>query len=286
MADRALAYSQNAAGPLYVDRRCTDCDKCRQLAPAHFAAHPGGFAFVAAQPDTDAEWAACRDALASCPVSAIGDDGLAPRPPEPRRLLPKLWHCGYPSAATEGADSYLLVRPEGNVLVDTPAFHPEVVRWLESQGDLRTLFLTHRDAIGEAEAFVLHFGLEVVIHESEADEVPIGVVQAFSGDFELAEDLRVLHTPGHTAGSSCLIWQRHGGCLFSGDHLVAEGEAYGPVRYAWTEDWARQRREAARLLEIDWRFALPGRGALALPRGYVANARQRLAEALAELENA
>ncbi|HEY9721827.1 MAG TPA: ferredoxin [Oscillatoriaceae cyanobacterium] len=282
MADRSLAYAENAPGPYYVERRCTDCDKCRQLAPAHFAAHPSGYAIVSSQPASEDEWEICRRALAACPVAAIGDDGLAPRPPAPRRLLPDLWHCGHPSPRTDGADSYVIVRPGGNVLVDTPAFDSELVRFLEGLGDLRTLFLTHRDAIGEAEDFILHFGLEVLIHESEAAEVPIGVVRTFREDFDLTEDLRILTTPGHSAGSSCLLWRRHGGCLFTGDHLVCEAGSFGPVPYVGTADWARQRGEAERLLHTDWRFALPGRGSLSLTRGYPPNPRRLLAEALTD----
>ena len=41
--------------------------------------------------------------------------------------------------------------------------------------------------------------------------------------------LRFLHVPGHTPGGTFIVWQRHGGILFSGDTLVGPkpGEPLG-----------------------------------------------------------
>lgn len=46
---------------------------CVHVAPASFAMHANGYAFVVRQPTTDAELAAMRRAIDGCPVWAILD---------------------------------------------------------------------------------------------------------------------------------------------------------------------------------------------------------------------
>lgn len=76
MADRAQIVTENVPGPFYVDRTCIDCDLCRETAPGQFARQDReGYSFVAAQPSTPAEVAACLSALEECPVEAIGRVG-------------------------------------------------------------------------------------------------------------------------------------------------------------------------------------------------------------------
>ncbi len=57
-------------------------------------------------------------------------------------------------------------------------------------------------------------------------EIPVAEHQINDGDVLRfgAESLLALHTPGHTAGSTCYLWQ-HGAqtVLFSGDTLLIEG---------------------------------------------------------------
>ena len=80
MAQPHARFPDNAPGAYYVDRTCIDCDKCRASAPAHFTRHDAGFSFVHTQPANPLEEAACLNALARCPVGAIGRDGLEPGP--------------------------------------------------------------------------------------------------------------------------------------------------------------------------------------------------------------
>lgn len=76
MADRANKYSENITGGLYVDDQCIDCDLCRETAPANFTrSEDGGYSYVYKQPTTPEEEALCQEAIAGCPVEAIGDNG-------------------------------------------------------------------------------------------------------------------------------------------------------------------------------------------------------------------
>ena len=76
MADLANKYPENVAGPYYVDDQCIDCDLCREKAPEFFARwEDGGYSIVKKQPATPTEIELCEEALAHCPVNAIGNDG-------------------------------------------------------------------------------------------------------------------------------------------------------------------------------------------------------------------
>ncbi len=76
MADREDKLPDNAAGALYVDGQCIDCDLCRQTAPENFDRNDReGYSYVCRQPETEEELALCKEALDECPVEAIGLDG-------------------------------------------------------------------------------------------------------------------------------------------------------------------------------------------------------------------
>jgi len=76
MADCNDKVEGNAPGKYYVDSNCIDCDVCRTTAPNNFAANEDeGFSYVIKQPENDEEEALCQEAIESCPVEAIGDDG-------------------------------------------------------------------------------------------------------------------------------------------------------------------------------------------------------------------
>ena len=76
VADPKDKVSENVAGRYYVDAQCIDCDVCRVTAPANFLRDEGkGYSFVFRQPGNAEEEGECQEAMDSCPVEAIGDDG-------------------------------------------------------------------------------------------------------------------------------------------------------------------------------------------------------------------
>lgn len=76
MADKEAKWSQNLSGKYYVDDQCIACDACCVEAPGFFEMNDDdGHAYVAKQPVKPDEEEACENALACCPVGAIGDDG-------------------------------------------------------------------------------------------------------------------------------------------------------------------------------------------------------------------
>ena len=76
MADPSDKVETSVDGKYYVDTSCIDCDVCRTTAPNNFEADEDeGYSFVSKQPENDEEQEQCEEAMESCPVEAIGDDG-------------------------------------------------------------------------------------------------------------------------------------------------------------------------------------------------------------------
>ena len=76
MADKENKFSDNVAGKYYVDDQCIACDACTMEAPDYFKMDDvDGHAFVSKQPEDEQAIEECENALAACPVEAIGNDG-------------------------------------------------------------------------------------------------------------------------------------------------------------------------------------------------------------------
>jgi ferredoxin len=76
MANLDRKVPENVSGRFYVDSQCVDCYVCWDLAPDNFTRKTGRrYLFVHKQPENAQEESRCREAMESCPVAAIGDDG-------------------------------------------------------------------------------------------------------------------------------------------------------------------------------------------------------------------
>jgi len=263
MANPTRRLPDNVAGDFYVDSTCIDCDTCRWVAPATFR-EAGDHSFVATQPRTDAETRRALMALVACPTASIGVTqkhdvaGAAARFPD--EIAPGVFHCGYHAESSFGAASYLIVRPDGNVLVDSPRFAAPLVKRIEEMGGVATLFLTHRDDVADAAKFRERFGCERVIHADDADAADVERTIDGRDAVRLADDLVVIPTPGHTRGSACLLWRN--AALFTGDHLAWSerlSELYA-FRDACWYDWRVQIESMKRLAAYEFEWVLPGHG--------------------------
>lgn len=76
MADKGSKQPENVNGSWYVDVNCIDCDVCRETAPNNFTQQTQkGYSYVFKQPESPQELELCKEAMESCPVEAIGNDG-------------------------------------------------------------------------------------------------------------------------------------------------------------------------------------------------------------------
>lgn len=264
MADPRRRLPQNIPGDFFVDETCIDCDTCRHLAPDVFRDH-GDASSVYRQPATDDETRRTLMALVACPTGSIGTqggqdarDGVAAFPSP---VAANVYFCGFTSEASFGAWSYLIVRPGGNVLIDSPRFAAPLVRRIEALGGVRTIFLTHRDDVADHAAFARHFGGARVMHAADG-AARLGVERVLEGEdaVRLDEDLLVIPTPGHTRGHMVLLYRDQ--FLFTGDHLAwsPAHETLTAFRSANWYSWPVQTRSMERLLDYRFEWVLPGHG--------------------------
>lgn len=265
MARLADRIPENADGVFFVDDSCIDCDACRQLAPQTFARADGrSQSYVAAQPADAATRQRALMALVACPTSSIGTsprlDARAAAAAFPERVEDEVYSCGYHSAASYGAASYLIVRPGGNVLVDSPRAARPLFERIAALGGVRWLVLTHRDDVADHEQLARRFGCERVMHAADVGSLPIERRISGVDPVALDEELTLVPVPGHTRGSMALLYRDT--FLFTGDHLwwdddVARLDAGRAV--CWYS-WSEQLRSVERLRRHRFRWLLPGHG--------------------------
>ena len=262
MADPARRLAANAAGPLFVDTSCIDCDACRQLAPATFA-ETGEHSAVAAQPRGPGETAAALRALVACPVGAIGDAEHRPIADAvaafPLAVDGPVSYLGFNARSSYGANAYLLQHRDGNWMIDSPRWTPSLVRALEARGGLRYVFLTHRDDVADARRYAAHFGAKRIIHARDRSAQPDAEIVVDGDDAVAFGDVTVIPTPGHTRGHCAL---HHRTYLFSGDHLAwdRDGRRLSAHPDVCWYDWRTQLRSVEKLLAYDVEWVLPGHG--------------------------
>jgi ferredoxin len=76
MGDKDQRYEDNVKGRWYVDKKCILCSVCSEAAPKNFKeASSSDHDIVFKQPESTTEEAQCEEAMAACPVEAIGNDG-------------------------------------------------------------------------------------------------------------------------------------------------------------------------------------------------------------------
>jgi glyoxylase-like metal-dependent hydrolase (beta-lactamase superfamily II)/ferredoxin len=263
MASPDRARQENVDGDLFVDDTCIDCDTCRWMAPDVFDRR-GGMSRVYAQPKAQSERAKALLALVACPTASIGSrskEGIG----EAARAFPieieaPVYDCGYHDEHSYGATSYFVQRAEGNILVDVPRFAMPLVKRIEAMGGIHTMFLTHRDDVADHERWAKHFNAKRMMHERDVSSGTRGVEVKFNGLVELAPDLVVIPTPGHTAGSACLLFAKK--FLFTGDHLAANDDGSGLIVFddvCWYS-MEEQLRSVAKLRDFDFEWVLPGHG--------------------------
>jgi glyoxylase-like metal-dependent hydrolase (beta-lactamase superfamily II) len=153
-----------------------------------------------------------------------------------------------PNRETLGGTAYFIQQGVENILIDCPAWNEENQAFLTTHG-VRWLVITHRGGIGK-KILALQAALQcqVVIQEQEAYLIPEVEALTFQQEYELTDRVRILWTPGHSPGSSCVYADLLGGVLFTGRHLLPDRQAHpAPLRTAKTFHWPRQLRAVAAL---------------------------------------
>ncbi|CAM9465770.1 unnamed protein product [Phaeothamnion confervicola] len=260
----------------------------------------GAKSAVVRDPFGEDEALAAYRAMIACPTGSIrlerGDPlvkkALAdlPHALDPARL-PGVYHVGYHSEKSYGATPWFVVREGGNILVDSPRFSEQLARKLEAMGGIDILFLTHQDDVADHQRWKERFPrLRRIIHDADVRPGTAGVEEKLDAStttgtladtglatWQLAPDLTVVHTPGHTAGCISLHYAPDGSdssgdvatkrgenVLFTGDHLAFSLRLGRLDGFAYVNRYGmrRQAESIAALAteELDFLWLLPGHG--------------------------
>jgi glyoxylase-like metal-dependent hydrolase (beta-lactamase superfamily II) len=249
----------------HIDRRCTNCDAARQLAPG-LIAEVTGRSSVIRQPRTQEQERALYAAAFACHTRSIrrGKRGLDPAlDPFPLPLTEHVYLCGHNSPRTAGANSYLIRRPAGTlIMIDTPRFSSALAAKYAALGPVTDVLLTHRDHAAHGRAYAERFGACLWIHEGdlaaapEADRILRGTEPT-----QIAEGVSAHPLPGHTRGS--LLYLADDTYCFSGDSFYwsrTDGDLAVAESVTWhsiTELTASLARAAPR---VRFAWLLPGHG--------------------------
>lgn len=190
------------------------------------------------------------------------------------------------------SQAYWVETEGGVILVDagSPGEHRAILRQIK--GDLALIFLTHAhfDHVGSAKAIGTATGAPIAIHGADAADLVEGVTRlgAVRGRghigrvlLPLAEtilrpqptrpdlllddgdtlsalglDATLIHTPGHTPGSSTLLLA--GELAFVGDLLTTTGAAHAQGMYA--SDWSQIQPSIRRVADRNPRLVYCGHG--------------------------
>ena len=266
----ARAVADNVSGPFFVNERCIDCGTCWTFDPEHYGA-AAETAFVYRQPSGAEAQRQALLALQACPVAAIETS------PELLRQTPadgfpalittagdaEIFYCGWASRKSFGARSWLVKRPAGNVLIDVPRCSAPLARRLQSMGGVSAMVLTHRDDVADHQRWAQALECPRWIHHADGDAAPEAEYQLNGWDAEtIGPGLQLIPTPGHTAGSLCVVLGEARCVLFSGDHLWWNAEQQVLVcskQYCWW-NFEEQIRSLKKLQDLDVAWLLPGHG--------------------------
>lgn len=258
--------NEHPAGTVWhVDHRCTNCDVARQLAP-DLVAEVDGRSSVVRQPRTDAEEKALYAAAFACPTRSIRRGARGPDPaldPFPLRLSAHVHLCGHNSRHTAGANSYLLRRPAGNLMmIDTPRWSSALAARYAGLGPITDVLLTHRDHAAHGRQYADRFGARLWIHEADLAAAPdADRILRGTAPIEIADGVTAHPLPGHTEGS--VVYLADETYCFSGDSFYwsrTDGDVAVVESVTWhsiTELAASLARTAPRL-RFEW--LLPGHG--------------------------
>ena len=222
-ADR---LATNAPGDWYVDRSCIDCGTCRRIAPETFARR-GSQSAVVAQPKEPAAVLRAGMALLACPVGAIGapsrTDLREARDRFPEDVCEGVLDVGYACRQAGGAAAWLLLRPEGNVLVDVPRYAKPLLAKVEALGGVAYIVVTHPRRAGQHRAWAKRFGARCV----GAGPTPEGaaVETAPPGRSTLTADLELVAAG---AGHLAVRWREEVLCAGGLLQVDADGELVIP----------------------------------------------------------
>ena len=173
----------------------------------------------------------------------------APRYPKP--ILPHVFAFA-PNKDTLGGTAYLLIHPQGNILIDCPGWQEANQEFCQGKGGVKYLFLTNRDGISKQVRQIKNdLQCDLIIQEQESYLLPNLQPLIFEQNYSLYDDCELIWTCGYSPASACLYYRHDNqGLLFSGRHLLPISQTQiTPLRLKKTFHWRRQLKSTQLLID-------------------------------------
>jgi glyoxylase-like metal-dependent hydrolase (beta-lactamase superfamily II) len=119
---------------------------------------------------------------------------------------------------------YILISGNEAILIDPGAEPEKILKEIEGK-KLNYIILTHYhwDHTLAVEKIKEKTQAKILIHKNEKNFIKFEVDQFLEGEEEIRignEYLKIIHTPGHTSGSICILGENF---IFTGDTLFEDG---------------------------------------------------------------
>jgi len=117
---------------------------------------------------------------------------------------------------------YLIKKGNSFVVID-PSYGYNKIKEIVKNGKIDAILLTHGhfDHSNDIPFLLKDFNVDVYIHPEDIKYLPFSIKSKdiFDGDIlDFGFQIKVMHTPGHTPGSVCYIFEKN---IFSGDTLFS-----------------------------------------------------------------
>ena len=215
-----MIHPENAEGRWFVDTRCIKCDVARNWAPDLIGMDAEGRSFVARQPEGEEQESEHWRAAIACPSKSIGNRRQVVEPPGrfPHELAQGVFALGHNALSSFGAHSFLVKRPAGNLMIDSPRFSRGLLEGVDGLGGVAHVLLSHRDDVADAERWAERYGARVWIGQADSDAAPFATDVTVGGDITvISTGVASIPAPGHTEGH--VIYHVDDRFLFTGDTL-------------------------------------------------------------------
>lgn len=134
----------------------------------------------------------------------------------------------------ESVGSYLIEDKDFILLIDGPQILTEEHEDFIAHFDKPIkLFMTHGSTAGEGNKLQKEYRAKIFLHKDDLDNDWLKVKPdvLIEDGFKFSNNLKIIHTPGHSPGSS-VLWDSQNKILFTGDHMQGcKGQIYDFVKY-------------------------------------------------------
>ena len=219
-----------------------------------------GRSFLITQPVGVEQEAELWRAAAACPTKSIGNRDQLREPAGifPYRMTDGVFALGNNARSSFAAHSFLVARPDGNLMIDSPRFNRPLADSIDALGGIAHVLLSHRDDVADADRWAERYGARVWIGETDADAAP------YATDLTGVESVTVISpgavsipAPGHTQGH--VLYHVDDRVLFTGDtlhwnHRRGEFDVFPKQTFF---SWAAlaDTMDLIAALKVEWMFA-------------------------------